>query len=145
MTTDALSIQESLYPELTCFGCGHANPKGFHLRSYRDGELTVRAVTVARRADAYCRPLLDGHGRVTFRDRTVEVPMSQRAIVARLLECPGEVVSDREISALLGEVRASTHAEAVKTALRRIKDALEPLGLRLTRVRRAGYLLDRSP
>jgi hypothetical protein len=29
------SIQESLYPELTCFGCGHANPHGFHLRSWR--------------------------------------------------------------------------------------------------------------
>ena len=36
-----LSIQESLYPELTCFGCGHANPHGFHLRSYREGDLTV--------------------------------------------------------------------------------------------------------
>jgi acyl-coenzyme A thioesterase PaaI-like protein len=35
------SIQESLYPELTCFGCGHANPRGLHLRSYREGELTV--------------------------------------------------------------------------------------------------------
>jgi acyl-coenzyme A thioesterase PaaI-like protein len=40
-----LSIQESLYPELTCFGCGHANPKGFHLRSYRDGDLTVAEFT----------------------------------------------------------------------------------------------------
>jgi acyl-coenzyme A thioesterase PaaI-like protein len=39
--TEPRSIQESLYPELTCFGCGHANPKGFHLRSYRDGDLTV--------------------------------------------------------------------------------------------------------
>jgi len=39
--TTNLSIQESLYPELTCFGCGHANPSGFHLRSYRDGDLTV--------------------------------------------------------------------------------------------------------
>ena len=39
--SDHLSIQESLYPELTCFGCGHANPDGFHLRSYRDGDLTV--------------------------------------------------------------------------------------------------------
>lgn len=38
-----LSIQESLYPGVTCFGCGHANPDGFHLRSYRDGELTVAA------------------------------------------------------------------------------------------------------
>jgi acyl-coenzyme A thioesterase PaaI-like protein len=40
-----LSIQESLYPELTCFGCGHANPDGFHLRSYRDGDLTVAEFT----------------------------------------------------------------------------------------------------
>lgn len=36
-----LSIQESLYPQLTCFGCGHANPRGFHLRSYREGDLVV--------------------------------------------------------------------------------------------------------
>jgi acyl-coenzyme A thioesterase PaaI-like protein len=35
------SIQESLYPQLTCFGCGHANPHGFHLRSYREGDLTL--------------------------------------------------------------------------------------------------------
>jgi acyl-coenzyme A thioesterase PaaI-like protein len=40
-----LSIQESLYPEITCFGCGHANPDGFHLRSYRDGDLTVATFT----------------------------------------------------------------------------------------------------
>jgi acyl-coenzyme A thioesterase PaaI-like protein len=36
-----LSIQESLYPTLTCFGCGHANPDGFHLRSYREGDRIV--------------------------------------------------------------------------------------------------------
>jgi acyl-coenzyme A thioesterase PaaI-like protein len=40
-----LSIQESLYPALTCFGCGHANPEGFHLRSYRNGESTVATFT----------------------------------------------------------------------------------------------------
>ena len=28
MTNAELSIQESLYPELTCFGCGPANPDG---------------------------------------------------------------------------------------------------------------------
>ncbi len=39
--SSALSIQESLYPGLTCFGCGHANPDGLHLRSYRDGDVTV--------------------------------------------------------------------------------------------------------
>ena len=40
-----LSIQESLYPTLTCFGCGHANPDGFHLRSYRRGEEVVARFT----------------------------------------------------------------------------------------------------
>ncbi len=43
--TSSLSIQESLYPELTCFGCGHANPDGFHLRSYRDGDSMVATFT----------------------------------------------------------------------------------------------------
>ena len=43
--SDQLSIQESLYPEIKCFGCGHANPKGFHLRSYREGDLTVAEFT----------------------------------------------------------------------------------------------------
>ena len=28
------SIQERLYPELRCFGCGHANERGLQLRSY---------------------------------------------------------------------------------------------------------------
>jgi acyl-coenzyme A thioesterase PaaI-like protein len=42
---DRLSVQESLYPTLTCFGCGHANPLGFHLRSYVDGETMVAEFT----------------------------------------------------------------------------------------------------
>ncbi|MGY1770445.1 PaaI family thioesterase [Blastococcus sp. SYSU D00813] len=32
--SDGPSIQERLFPELTCFGCGHANPRGLQLRSY---------------------------------------------------------------------------------------------------------------
>jgi acyl-coenzyme A thioesterase PaaI-like protein len=43
--TDGLSIQEELYPDVTCFGCGPANPHGLHLRSYRDGDLTVAEFT----------------------------------------------------------------------------------------------------
>ena len=36
------SIQETYYPDLTCFGCGHANERGLHLQSYEvDG--AVRA------------------------------------------------------------------------------------------------------
>jgi acyl-coenzyme A thioesterase PaaI-like protein len=38
MAEPELSIQETYYPDITCFGCGHANHKGLKLRSYeRDG------------------------------------------------------------------------------------------------------------
>jgi acyl-coenzyme A thioesterase PaaI-like protein len=44
MTRDAqLSIQERLFPDLACFGCGHANPKGLKLRSYPADDGTVTA------------------------------------------------------------------------------------------------------
>jgi acyl-coenzyme A thioesterase PaaI-like protein len=43
--TDQLSIQASLYPELTCFGCGPANPRGLRLHSYAEGGLTVADFT----------------------------------------------------------------------------------------------------
>ena len=45
IVSTSLSIQESLYPELACFGCGQANPHGLHLRSYREGDLTVAEFT----------------------------------------------------------------------------------------------------
>ncbi len=36
------SVQERLYPGLTCFGCGHANPRGLRLRSYEvEGGITA--------------------------------------------------------------------------------------------------------
>jgi acyl-coenzyme A thioesterase PaaI-like protein len=38
-----LSIQERLYPQLTCFGCGHANAKGLKLRSYPRDDGVVAA------------------------------------------------------------------------------------------------------
>jgi acyl-coenzyme A thioesterase PaaI-like protein len=45
MTSDGsgegLSIQERLYPEIGCFGCGQANAKGLRLRSYLDGDGVV--------------------------------------------------------------------------------------------------------
>jgi acyl-coenzyme A thioesterase PaaI-like protein len=36
-----LSIQERLYPDLPCFGCGHGNPKGLRLRSYPGDDAVV--------------------------------------------------------------------------------------------------------
>jgi acyl-coenzyme A thioesterase PaaI-like protein len=40
-----LSIQERLYPDLPCFGCGHGNPKGLRLRSYPQDGVVVADFT----------------------------------------------------------------------------------------------------
>jgi hypothetical protein len=111
----------------------------------RETEVLTRATTVARRADGLQVPRLDLLGRLSFRGRTVALSEGQALVVARLLERAGSVVADHEIVELSGTGRASTHAEALKTSLRRIKDALAPAGLRVTRVRAAGYVLDRAP
>lgn len=107
-------------------------------------EFATRATTLARRADRSARPCLDHARVVRFRDRTVVVPETQTSLVALLVDRFGETVSDAEIRALYDRGGVSTHDEAVKTALRRLKDALAPLGLHLARVRAAGYLLDRA-
>ena len=107
-------------------------------------EFVTRAVTVARRADLLQRPCLDHARVVRFRGRAVVVPETQARLVALLVERFAETVTDTEIRALCDVGGISTHTEAVKTALRRLKDTLAPLGLHLARVRSAGYLLDRS-
>jgi hypothetical protein len=107
-------------------------------------EFVTRAVTVARRADVLRRPRLDHARVVRFRDRTVVVPETQACVVALLVERFGDLVADDEIRRLCNVGGVSTHTEAMKTALRRLKDTLAPLGLHLARVRAAGYLLDRT-
>lgn len=34
---EPLSVQQRMYPDVMCFGCGHANAKGLRLRSYETG------------------------------------------------------------------------------------------------------------
>lgn len=36
--SNAMSIQDRLFPDMTCFGCGPANPKGLRLKSYAGDE-----------------------------------------------------------------------------------------------------------
>jgi acyl-coenzyme A thioesterase PaaI-like protein len=73
-----LSIQESLYPDLTCFGCGHANPHGFHLRSFRDGNVTVGEFTPRPEHD-------NGFG------------FLNGGIIATILDCHGAAAVFREV------------------------------------------------
>lgn len=38
---EPLSLQEQYGPESVCYGCGPANPRGLHVRSYPDGDEVV--------------------------------------------------------------------------------------------------------
>ena len=39
--SESKSVQEQYAPESVCFGCGPANPKGLHIRSFVEGETLV--------------------------------------------------------------------------------------------------------
>jgi hypothetical protein len=107
-------------------------------------ELELRATTVARRADGRERPWLDADGLLWFRDRWAVVPRGQGPVIDALVAKFGRVVRDDEIREVFETSANSTHAEAVKTSMRRISDLLGPLGLLLKRVRGSGYLLERE-
>ena len=47
------SIQETFAPNLACFGCGPANPKGLHVRSFPDGDEVVAEWQPAAEYEAY--------------------------------------------------------------------------------------------
>ena len=47
------SIQETFAPNLACFGCGPANPKGLHVRSFPDGDEVVAEWQPAPEYEAY--------------------------------------------------------------------------------------------
>lgn len=40
-----IAIQDRLFPELTCFGCGPSNTQGLQLKSYREDDLIVASFT----------------------------------------------------------------------------------------------------
>ncbi len=47
------SIQETYAPNLACFGCGPANPKGLHVRSFADGEEVVAEWQASKEYEAF--------------------------------------------------------------------------------------------
>ena len=36
--THGTSLQEQYGPDSVCYGCGPANPRGLHIRSFPDGD-----------------------------------------------------------------------------------------------------------
>lgn len=47
------SIQETFAPNLACFGCGPANPRGLHVRSFPNGEEVVAEWQPSTEYEAY--------------------------------------------------------------------------------------------
>ena len=47
------SIQETFAPNLACFGCGPANPKGLHIRSFPDGDTVVAEWQPSKEYEAF--------------------------------------------------------------------------------------------
>jgi len=103
------SVQELLYPDTTCFGCGHANPDGFRLRSYRDGERAVGEFTPGPEHD-------NGFG------------FLNGGIIATVLDCHGAAMvmseadtarSDREADHVPRWRRRGRDRRAVRTRVRR--------------------------
>ncbi|HEY2961791.1 MAG TPA: PaaI family thioesterase [Pyrinomonadaceae bacterium] len=54
------SIQETYAPKLACFGCGPANPKGLHIRSFPDGEEVIAEWQPSQEYEAFTGMLSGG-------------------------------------------------------------------------------------
>lgn len=48
-----LSLQEQFAPESVCFGCGPANPRGLHIRSFPEGDEVVAEWRPERHHEAF--------------------------------------------------------------------------------------------
>lgn len=47
------SLQDTYAPESVCFGCGPANPKGLHIKSFAEGDEVVAEWTPSREHEAF--------------------------------------------------------------------------------------------
>jgi len=47
------SLQDSLAPDSVCFGCGPANPKGLHIKSFAKGDEVVAEWTPSKEHEAF--------------------------------------------------------------------------------------------
>jgi hypothetical protein len=47
------SIQETYAPNNACFGCGPANPKGLHIRSFANGDEVVAEWQPSKEYEAF--------------------------------------------------------------------------------------------
>jgi hypothetical protein len=105
-----------------------------------DLEVQTRLATLAARAARHpSRPTLDPFGQLTYCGRSLFLSPTDEHIVRTLVERFGEVVEDDE---LLERVWPNGGAsQTLRVHISRLRRRVAPLGLTLTCVRGAGYIL----
>jgi DNA-binding response OmpR family regulator len=108
-----------------------------------DRDLCARVAALQRLATRPPAPVLDEFDVLWRGDRWVALaPVEARILDALLARC-GSVVGRRELGAAAWP-DGVPGSRAVDARLRRLRDRVEPLGLRIHNVRRRGLLLELS-
>ena len=108
-----------------------------------DRDLCARVAALQRLATRAPSPVLDEFDVLWRGDRWVALaPVEARILEALLARC-GSVVGRRELGAAVWP-DGVPGTRAVDARLRRLRDRVEPLGLRIHNVRRRGLLLEGS-
>lgn len=109
---DTLSVQERYAPNLRCFGCGPANPKGLRIRSFEDEEGLRAEFTPEPHHEAY-----DG--------------MVNGGIIGALLDCHGNWAAALHLMKAGGlETPPCTVTAEFHVKLRRVTPSGGPLQLK---------------
>lgn len=90
-------------------------------------------------------PVVDLDGLVRYRGRWVAVPESQLGVVRLLVERVDRLVSNDEIAEAYEAGGGSSHPNAMRTLVARLRNRLQDLGLELVTIRSRGLLLATSP
>jgi DNA-binding response OmpR family regulator len=104
----------------------------------------LRARASERAADLEATPVIDGHGRLLFRQSWVQLSPIHERLARRLMASTEDVVAERE---LLDQGWPGGHpsSNALRVHLHRLRRLILPLGLEIRAVRGDGWVLQRIP
>jgi len=106
-------------------------------------DVGARLSGLRKRADLETGPVVDGHGRLSFRDQWVELSPIHERLARRLLAALDDVVSEKDLLQE-GWPRGNPSSGALRVHLHRLRHSLAPLGLEIRGVRGEGWVLQRS-
>lgn len=110
-------------------------------------DLLARARELRRRSDESHdpAPVVDADGLLRYGGRWAAVPDAQVQVVRLLVERIDRLVSNDEVSAAYEAGGGSSHPNALRTLVARLRARFDELGLELVTIRSKGLLLATSP